>query len=177
MTLQLADLPAGAVVDEEQAVQGDEGPGYDRSFNVVTTPFGGTRLALLDSEVDLAASAASARSHVQLAYATLQTKAGRAAVVRAFVKSLGKKAKKKDVKVGVPGAIQVGDGGFAIRLSVTRRGFRFQVLFASFSVDRAEALLTAASLPGGKIALADLTPLFVAQATRMHDVLFPPPPP
>jgi hypothetical protein len=140
MALRAADVPASRVSGHNAKPDPGYVAAYERTFQL-RKPYGPSKIVYIESDVDLAATAAKATSDFGGIRAFLRTKKGREAFAAAFVRGAGKNVTRKDLALGALRTPRIGDQAVELPASVHFGKGRIYLALTIFRVDRAVSLL------------------------------------
>jgi hypothetical protein len=174
MVLKSSDL-GGAKVKTQLYYMDSDFPSvisYGREFDSGKTR--GVRLAYVQSQAEVGASAATSASFLAYVRRLLGSKTGRADVAKGFARGVGDAdVFVSELKVGRPRNLGVGPGSFDLPMSVKVFGLPTDLHFAIFRVERVLGALVTVGKPGTRVPLSAMTRLARLMTGRMAARLGP----
>jgi len=174
MGLQPSDLPKGAKVARQRYVSSNGFVAeYDREFKSETARIGSKRLLDLESDIMLAATPDRASQFVAWFHSLVRTKDAR----RAFAKQMAREAgvKAKNVTVGIPVNLHVGDESLGVAVKVATPLGAVRLIYGVHRTDRVVSVFYYVSEFESTITVASAKTLARPIARHVHDGLLPTP--
>ena len=171
MALRVTDLPAGAKVSKQGYVKTSDVAEYDRVFKEGSARIGKSRLAALESDITLSADADKAAFDFQQFRAAVSTKQGRQVLAKEFASEVGVPA--KNVVVGTPVSLHVGDESLAVPVKIGTPIGSIRIVIAAHRTDRVLSVLTVAGGLNVTITASSAAVLAKPIAQHVHDGLQP----
>jgi hypothetical protein len=164
MALQPADVPGAKVSGRTTKPGKGYVASYTRTFSL-QTPYSRSAFVFIESDVNLAATAATATKDFAGIRTYLRSAKGREELATAFVKGAGKTVRRKDLTLGALRTPAIGDGAIELPATLKLKGGRVYAAFMFFRLDRVvETLITLGVRPVVQPDVAKLGSLIVAHA-------------
>lgn len=174
MALLPSDFTSTNVTSEGYQSSSDFVAVYGREFGP-SRIVSGARFLAVYSEVDLATDADSASVFFSALEVAVRTPSIRAQLVQAIVTGSGRTVRKKDIHIGRPRDLHLGEGAVLLPIRVRIRGIRFDFDLIFLQRDRVIGLLLAGGMPAKAIKLADASYLANTMIDHVNFGLSPQP--
>jgi hypothetical protein len=176
MVLQPSDFSSTTVESEGYQKDPNYVASYERDFGPTVTR-SGTQYAAAYSTVELESDLVTASFDSALLYGLIHTKAFRRNLAKQIAKTsksdLGVKVAPKNIVVGSPHALHVGQDSAALLISLRVKGQVLRLFLGFFRVDRAQGAFGLVAIPGHTVALSDAASVAALMAADMKLGLSP----
>lgn len=176
MVLQPSDFSSTTVESEGYQKDPNYVASYERDFGPTATR-SGTQYASAFSSVDLETDLVTASFDSALLYGLVHTKAFRRNLAKQIAKTsksdLGVKVAPKNIAVGSPHALHVGQDSALLQISLRVKGQVLRLCVGFFRVNRAQAAFGLVAMPGHPVAISDAASVAALMAADMKLGLSP----